>query len=107
MLFWAMLMLTAILVGIGFVYLMHHERERMESSWKRAATREAEMLSANLRKAVLDVEDAIGLRLRQIALRNPEKELSEWVRREPLIRNVFVWRSGRLLYPNEEQGLTP
>lgn len=99
-------MLTALLVGIGFVYLMRNEAERLELSWRAQAVREAEMLAGDLVTAVLDLQDSIGDRLKRVATNNPREELLDWARRDSLIRNVFVWREGALSLPNPDGPLS-
>jgi len=104
--FWVLLMLTALMVGIGFFYFLRHEKERLDNSWKRAARREAEFLATDSVNAMNSMQNSLAGDLRELPASDPLPGLRALGRKDPLVRNVFVWESGSLLYPSRDLGIS-
>ncbi len=96
-LYWLLLTLPALALGVWGFVLLGHERERLARHDQRAAEARGEITARELQLAVATLESELGARLRQLSNGDPRRALREWEREEPLIRNVFQWRPPNIL----------
>ncbi len=112
---WFALLVPTLLLGVGALYLLRGEEERLAQRDLATAREQVTLLAGNLDLAVADVEEGLVTTLQSLAA-TPQVQWSDvleaWKRENPLVRNVFIWREeDGLLYPppdapasDEEEG---
>lgn len=105
--YWILLLASTLVVGGMAWRFLGHENERLRRIEEQAVRSQAEILAASVEWAVRDVEDAVMRELSGLPPQRLREELVEWERRDPLIRNVFIWNPpGTLLLPAQEPSCT-
>jgi len=109
--FWMVLVLTAVVTGSFMSILLRHEEERLNLAWQETAREQGQWLAGNVAMLVNEVEVDLSNRLLRIPPTAIQKELLDWVRKNPLVRNVFMVEAGKVVLPDvteawtgEEQG---
>ena len=104
---WLLLLVPTLLLGLGALYLLKGEEQRLASSARATAYDRITAISGNIDLAIAEVKDGLIETLQSIPSEDLGRQadlLEEWKRSNPLVRNVFVWEQGRgLLYPDPEQ----
>ncbi|WP_291316784.1 HAMP domain-containing sensor histidine kinase [Desulfuromonas sp.] len=103
---WLLLLIPTLLLGIGALYLLKGEEDRLERSARATARDRISAIAGNIDLAVAEVKDGLVETLRglpQGGILRQTDLLEDWKRGNPLVRNVFVWEGGRgLRYPDPE-----
>lgn len=102
-----LLIVPAVVIGGWALKLLSHEKDRLKAQAVTALTRQAQNLAETLELTVADVEEALSRSLLDVDSTQLEDTLKRWQDENPLVRNVFVWRDNRLVYPVEGLGSTP
>jgi signal transduction histidine kinase len=105
--YWFLLILPALFIGIRVLTLLSHEKERLRIQTVASLTERAKTMAENLELTVTDVEEAFTRSLFDLDENRAESVLRSWQESNPLVRNVFVWRDNRLLYPSTGLAATP
>jgi len=103
---WLLLLVPTLMLGLGALYLLKGEEDRLASSARAAAGDRSAAISGNLDLAIAEVKDGLLETLRSLPQEDLARQadlLEEWKRGNPLVRNVFIWERGRgLRYPDPE-----
>ncbi len=97
------LLVPALSLGAGAWVLLRREAAQMEARAVETARQEALLVAERMALAVAEAEDALGDQF--TPLRPPDREaaLLDLERRNPLVRNTFVWSADQgLLWPPPE-----
>ncbi len=101
---WLLLLVPALLLGVGAWQLLRNESERLQQRDRQAAAERLASVVGNLELAIAEVEDGVMQRLAAFPAANLPELLSNWRAENPLVRNVFIWQSGRgLIFPDPKQ----
>jgi signal transduction histidine kinase len=105
--YWLLLILPALFMAGAVFRLLSHEKERIHVRTAASLEERAAAMAESLELTVTDVEDALTQSLMGIDPNNLVSVLVSWESDNPLVRNVFVWKKNRLLYPVEGTSSTP
>ncbi|MCP4367222.1 MAG: HAMP domain-containing histidine kinase, partial [Deltaproteobacteria bacterium] len=89
--FWLLLLLPTLIVGGAGFYLLRNEQRRITQEVRFSAQERANAISDHLQLTVEAVEERLTDGLKSIPLSNLEEMLSSWEKRNPLVRNSFIW----------------
>jgi len=100
-LYWALLFIPTVLIGLAGIRLLSSERERWEQMERASALERARAIAQSIRLTVESVEREITDGLLDIPQETLLDSLLLWESENPSIRNVFIWqpKSG-LHYPS-------
>ncbi len=100
--FWALFLVpTLIMAGAAFKLLIH-EQERINQSALNALTQRAETIAETIHLTIESVSDNLVQSLKRIDSQQLKPRLLEWEQQNPLVRNVFIFKEGKILtYPVE------
>lgn len=103
---WLLLLIPTLLLGLGALYLLKGEEERLLYRTRSTANDRIMAIAGNLDLAIAEVKDGLMLTLKGMpggAFKDLADLLEEWKRGNPLVRNVFIWEQGRgLQFPDPE-----
>ncbi len=103
---WLLLLIPTLLLGVGALYLLKGEENRLQSSARATANDRIVAIAGNIDLAIAEVQDGLTGTMQTFPASNLDRQadlLEEWKRSNPLVRNVFVWERGRgLRYPDPE-----
>jgi signal transduction histidine kinase len=99
-LYWLLLLVPTVVVGGAVFQMLRHEQHRIDQQTRFSARDRARAIADTLQITVGAVEDELMKSLRGIEANQLVDTLLSWEKKNPLIRNIFVWvpRSG-LQYP--------
>ena len=101
---WLLLLVPTLILGVGALRLLENEESRLSSQSRETAHSRILAIADSIDVSVTEVKSALLETLRTLPDENLVKQLDDWKRTNPLIRNVFVWKQGRgLLHPDPEQ----
>jgi signal transduction histidine kinase len=97
-LYWLLLLVPTILIGITAFQLLRHEQERIDKQARFSAQERAQAIGDTLQVTVGAIEDELSEALHRIPADSLTETLNAWATYNPLVRNAFVWspRSGLL-----------
>lgn len=105
--YWLILLVSALAVGAGAFRLLLRERGRLESAGLAAARGRAQLLADEVALSVQELEQKLGENLAALPSAERVAALSEWERNNPLIRNAFVLDGrGAVVYPDPGEPMT-
>lgn len=93
-LYWLLLLVPTIVIGVGVFQLLRHEQERIDQQALSSSGDRARAIADTLQITVDAVEDGFTEALRGIPVDRLAETLSMWQESNPLVRNVFIWRPG-------------
>lgn len=103
---WLLLLIPTLLLGLGALYLLKGEEERLASRARATASDRISAIAGNIDLAVAEVKDGLVETLSSLPRDGFMRQtdlLEDWKRTNPLVRNVFIWEGGRgLRYPDPE-----
>jgi signal transduction histidine kinase len=100
-LYWGLLLVPALIIGVVGFRLLSNERERWERMERTTALERARAIAQTMRNSVEGAEREITDGLLAIPRESILDTLFMWEKENPLIRNVFMWRPKKgLEYPN-------
>lgn len=106
-LYWLLLLVPTLVISLAAFRLLHHEQERITEQTRNAVQDRLRIIADNLQIDVSSVEEELIDSLQQIPSTNLTETLLAWQRKNPLVRNVFVWNSRLgLQYPPSNQATT-
>ncbi|MDD5708790.1 MAG: hypothetical protein PHR35_22980, partial [Kiritimatiellae bacterium] len=91
MLYWLLIGVPALLLGLGAVRLLHGERARLGEWERRGCQERAERLADTVRGMVSAAQEDLMTQLQALPSEDLHLALRAWERAHPLVRNVFVW----------------
>jgi signal transduction histidine kinase len=94
-LYWGLLLVPALIIGVVGFRLLSNERERWERMERTTAQERARAIAQTMRNTVDSVEREITDGLLAIPRESVLDTLLMWERENPLIRNAFVWQPKR------------
>ena len=101
-LYWLLLLVPTLLITVAAFQMLRHEQKRINEQARSSALDRVRAIADTVKITVADVEDGLTEALRRIPPTRLISVLSTWETRNPLIRNVFVWRPKRgLQYPQK------
>jgi len=101
---WLLLLVPTLLLGVGALRLLQGEEMRLRSSARAAATDRIDAIAGNIDLAVTEVQDGLLETLKRLPASDLPRQLDNWKRDNPLVRNVFIWqRDHGLIFPHPEQ----
>jgi len=104
---WLLLLVPTLLLGLGALYLLKGEEARLAVSARATTSDRISAIAGNIDLAIAEVKDGLVESLQSLPPASVTRQtdlLEDWKRRNPLVRNVFVWERGRgLLYPDPEK----
>jgi len=89
--FWLLLLLPTLVVGAAGFYLLRNEQRRINHEVRLSAQDRVNAISDHLQLTVEAVEDGLTHALKNIPQANLEEILFSWDKRNPLVRNSFIW----------------
>lgn len=99
-LYWLLILVPAVIISILAFRLLTHEQERINRLALASMEDRARAIAETLQITVEKVEDGLTESLSFIPEESLEKTLLEWLDRNPLVRNVFIWdETDGLEYP--------
>ncbi|HOW97106.1 MAG TPA: HAMP domain-containing sensor histidine kinase [Kiritimatiellia bacterium] len=105
--YWLILLVSALAVGAGAFRLLLREHSRLESAGLAAARGGAQLLADEVALSVQELEQKLGENLAAIPSANRAVTLAEWEQGHPLIRNSFVLDArGAVVYPAPTEPMT-
>lgn len=100
LLFWILLLVSAVIVSIYAFKLLLHEQERINNSAEALLIDRAQAIAQDIHFIVEEVEQSLSKAMLDIDSDNLEPTLLLWEETNPLVRNVFIWKEKTLLkYP--------
>ncbi len=90
-LYWLLIGVPAVLLGIAAVRQLRGEGERLRDMVRRGDRERAERLADALRGMVAATQGDLMEQLRAMPAESLDDSLRSWERDHPLVRNVFVW----------------
>ncbi len=104
-LYWLLIAIPTLLLGMASVRLLLGEEARLRALARRADLERAERLAETVRGLVATVKQDVLEQLAALPATGYPAALGDWMRRDPRIRNVFVWtpREG-VVYPPARGG---
>ncbi len=103
-LYWLLLLIPTVIVGVFAFIMLGHEKERLQQAESDLAQGKARLYADQISLAVENVQHALLEHLARIPPERLTVELERWDRENPLARNVFIWHPRRgLLRPNPRQ----
>jgi len=101
---WVLLLVPTLLVGALALHSVNLEQQRLERQDEQLVRERLLGLSANLNLAVAEMREGLLETLAGVTPEQRIEQLERWRLENPLIRNVFVWRSGEgLVFPDPER----
>ena len=106
-LYWLLLLVPTLIIAGAAFKLLWHEQERLGQQARSAALDRAGAIASSLRISVITIEDDLMAALRKIPRDKLLQTLLAWEDKDPLVRNVFIWRPGLGLdYPKPGETAT-
>jgi signal transduction histidine kinase len=100
LIYWLILFIPTLAIGVAAFYLLRHESERMAQAAHTSAYENASVLAETLQTSIVAMEDELSKAMQDIPKDKLQTTLFDWEEHNPLIRNVFIWKPGvGLLYP--------
>lgn len=96
---------TVVMVVAGFRLLVH-EKDQIRMRTVSSLTDRALSMAGGLELTVSELEDALTRSLIEIPEDRLSPTLLAWEKNNPLVRNVFVWDNGLLVYPEKSMAST-
>lgn len=90
-LYWLLIAIPTLVLGMAAVRLLNGEQARMRALAIRADSERAERLAETVRSLVVAVQHDVMALLEALPVAGQEAALLDWMRRDPRVRNVFVW----------------
>lgn len=101
--YWLLLLIPTLIVGVSAFYLLRHEQQRINQSSRQFARDRAQSIAETLQLSVRSVEDELTGELKRIPREKLKETLLAWEDKNPLIRNVFIWKpKAGLQYPSPD-----
>ncbi|MEW6349309.1 MAG: HAMP domain-containing sensor histidine kinase [Thermodesulfobacteriota bacterium] len=105
--YWLFILVPTLAVAVAMVRLLTLERDRIVQQASSVALDRAKSIADALQVTVETVEANLGDALREIPPDRVLETLQGWQENNPLVRNVFIWRSGTgLVYPQRDRSGT-
>ena len=106
--YWLLLLIPTLAAGIFMLRLLRHDGERLALVETAAQRDRARALADNIALSVDDAKEGLLEALRDLPATNRVEALRAWERTNPLIRNVFLWKTATkaLQYPGAAYGVT-
>ena len=102
-----LLLVPALVVGGVAIVLLGREQQRIGRAVAEAQSQRAETIADELALAVIEAERRLVEQLEALPAAGLQDALVDWERRNPLVRNVFVWEPpNRLLLPDPSSPAT-
>ncbi len=99
-----LLLVPTLLLGLGALQLLRQQEQTLQQRGQATASDRALAIAGNIDLAVGEVLDGLQQTLQQLPQTGQTEALESWKRSNPLVRNVFIWQSGRgLLHPDPAQ----
>lgn len=100
--YWLLLLVPAVLISVAAVRLLSHEQERISQAQRETILTRARAVAETIQLTVQAVEDELTLSLKEIPPGRLEQTLLDWEEQNPIIRNAFIFKTGRgLVYPRQ------
>ena len=93
-LYWLLIAIPTLLLGMASARLLLGEEARLRALARRADSDRAERLAETVRGLVATVKQDVLEQLATLPAAGYQVALGDWMRRDPRIRNVFVWTPG-------------
>jgi hypothetical protein len=90
-LYWLLILVPVVIISILAFRLLTHEQERINRLALASMEDRARTIAETLQITVEKVQDELTESLFSIPEESLEKTLLEWLDRNPLVRNVFIW----------------
>jgi len=101
---WILLLVPTLVVGALALRSVLLEQQRLERQDEQLARDRLQGIAANLDLAIAEMRDGLLETLAGITPERRLEQLERWRLENPLIRNVFIWRSGHgLVFPDPER----
>lgn len=107
LIYWFLLIVPTLVIGGWALKLLSHEKDRLKIQAVASLTERARTMADSLEFTVADVEEALTRSLLTVDKSRIEATLSHWQATNPLVRNVFIWKDNRLIYPVDGLAATP
>lgn len=104
--FWALLLVPTLMIAVTAFNLLSHEQERINNARLDALTRNAGAVSQTIHVTVEAVKDNISRNLLELDPAELEQDLMALVQINPLVRNVFIYKDKKLIYPDRGMAST-
>ncbi|RPI78697.1 MAG: hypothetical protein EHM45_05645 [Desulfobacteraceae bacterium] len=99
-LYWLLLFIPTLTLGLAGFYLLQHEQERINQAARASAQERARSLAETLQAGVAAMEAELLQALHRLPPERVQEALFDWEENNPLIRNAFIWKSNAgLQYP--------
>ncbi len=99
-LFWALFLVPTLIMAVVAFRLLSHEQERISQSAIRTLSERANTICETIHLTVEAVQENLGQSLLALDKIQLEKNLVEWEKINPLVRNVFIYKKSKgLEYP--------
>lgn len=106
--FWVLFLLPTLIMAGAAAKLLSHEQARINRSALLALTDRADAVAQNIHLTVETIRDNLTNALIQIPIPELKPTLLEWERKNPLVRNVFIFNKDKILiYPVKGMASTP
>ncbi len=103
-LYWALLLIPAVFMGVVGVRLLASEQERRDQMERSSALEAARAVAQTIRITMEGLEQQIIDGLITIPRETRLDTLLSWQKQNPSIRNIFIWQPGAgLQYPNARE----
>jgi signal transduction histidine kinase len=99
-LFWALFLVPTLIIAVVAFRLLSHEQERISQSAIRTLSERANTIAETIHLTVEAVQENLEQSLLALDKIQLEKNLVEWEKINPLVRNVFIYKKSQgLEYP--------
>jgi len=99
-LFWALFLVPTLIMAVVAFRLLSHEQERISQSAIRTLSERAKTIAETIHLTVEAVQENLEQSLLALDKTQLEKNLVEWEKINPLVRNVFIYKKSQgLEYP--------
>ena len=106
-LYWLLLLIPTLVIGILAISLLRHEQARINQAALTGLRQSVVTVAGNIAITVGEVQTALTQQLSDIPEPELAASLEQWERRNPLIRNVFVWDPDKqLVLPDPDMPAT-
>ncbi|MCP4718856.1 MAG: hypothetical protein GY860_05305, partial [Desulfobacteraceae bacterium] len=98
--FWALFLVPTLIMAVVAFRLLSHEQERISRSAIRTLSERAKTISETIHLTIEAVQENLEQSLLGLDKTQLEKNLVEWEKINPLVRNVFIYKKSQgLEYP--------